>query len=174
MAKFEEFAGKVLRLEGGYVNHPLDKGGPTKYGVILSVWQQYGYDKDEDGDIDAEDIKLLTEVDAKQITRQIFWDYFQADKIINQSVAEFIVDWGYNSGRKTAAKKLQQVLNIDVDGIVGANTLRAINNGDQRELFNDLKVSRLAFIESIVERKPDQMVFYKGWKNRINSFQFIG
>jgi hypothetical protein len=36
MAKFENFAGKLLRLEGGYVNHALDKGGPTKYGVILS------------------------------------------------------------------------------------------------------------------------------------------
>jgi lysozyme family protein len=174
MGKFEEFADKVLRLEGGYVNHPLDKGGPTKYGVILSVWRQYGYDKDEDGDIDEEDIKLLTEEDARQITRKIFWDYFQADKITNQSVAEFIVDWGYNSGRKTAAKKLQRVLNIDVDGIVGANTLRAINNGNQRELFNDLKASRLAFIESIVARKPDQKVFYRGWKNRINSFRFIG
>ena len=49
MAKFENFAGKLLRLEGGYVNHPLDRGGPTKYGVILSVWQEHGHDKDGDG-----------------------------------------------------------------------------------------------------------------------------
>jgi lysozyme family protein len=48
MAKFENFAGKLLRLEGGYVNHPLDKGGPTKYGVILSVWKEHGHDKDGD------------------------------------------------------------------------------------------------------------------------------
>ncbi|MFN8343187.1 MAG: hypothetical protein U0V64_16115 [Cyclobacteriaceae bacterium] len=25
MAKFESFAGKLLRLRGGYVNHPLDE-----------------------------------------------------------------------------------------------------------------------------------------------------
>ena len=23
----------VIRREGGYVNHPADKGGPTKYGI---------------------------------------------------------------------------------------------------------------------------------------------
>ena len=55
MAKFENFAGKLLRLEGGYVNHPLDKGGPTKYGVILSVWKEHGHDKDGDGDIGLEE-----------------------------------------------------------------------------------------------------------------------
>jgi lysozyme family protein len=45
MADFEGFAGKVLRLEGGFVDHPADKGGPTKYGVILSTWKQYGYER---------------------------------------------------------------------------------------------------------------------------------
>ncbi|QLH33474.1 MAG: hypothetical protein HWD62_14555 [Cyclobacteriaceae bacterium] len=94
MAKFENFAGKLLRLEGGYVNHPLDRGGPTKYGVILTVWQEHGHDKDGDGDIDAEDIKKLSEGDAKYIAKKIFWDYFLADLILNQSLAEFIVDWG--------------------------------------------------------------------------------
>ena len=173
MAKFEEFAGKLLQEEGGYVNNPLDKGDPTKYGVTLLVWKERGHDKDGDGDIDAEDIKLLTEEDACEVAKKIFWDYFQADKINNQSVAAFIVDWGYNSGRKTVAKKLQQVLHIEDDGIVGDGTLNAINNADQHSLFDRLKTSRHEFIENIIERKPDQIVFYKNWFNRINSFRFI-
>src|SRR5688572_24204811 len=172
MAKFENFAGKLLRLEGGYVNHPLDSGGPTKYGVILAVWQEHGYDKDNDGDIDAEDIKRLTEDDAKYIAKKIFWDYFQADFILNDSVAQFIVDWGYNSGRKTVAKIVQQLLNLDSDGIIGTQTLTAINCTDQEKLFNKLLIERKVFLNNIIKRKPEKVVFYDGWMNRVNSFQF--
>ena len=172
MAKFENFAGKLLRLEGGYVNHVLDKGGPTKYGVILSMWQEHGHDKDGDGDIDAEDIKKLTEEDARYIAKKIFWDYFLADHISNESVAEFIVDWGYNSGRKTVAKIVQRLVNVEVDGTVGIQTLRAINSTDQERLFNLLKIERKVFLNNIIRRKPDQIVFYDGWMNRVNSFKY--
>lgn len=172
MANFEGFAGNVLRLEGGYVNHPADKGGPTKYGVILSTWKQYGYDKDNDGDIDAEDIRVLTEGDAKYIAKKVFWDFFQGDFILNQSIAEFIVDWGYNSGRVTVAKKLQRLLNIPADGLIGVQSLHAINHSDQQNLFDTLKVARRVFVDNIVEQRPDQSVFHKGWINRINSFRF--
>jgi lysozyme family protein len=172
MAKFESFAGKLLRLEGGYVNHPLDKGGPTKYGVILTVWQEHGDDKDGDGDIDAEDIKKLTEDDARYIAKKFFWDYFLADLILNQSVAEFIVDWGYNSGRKTVAKIVQRLVNVADDGIVGPKTLAAINALDQQKLFDTLQIERKVFLNNIIKRRPDQIVFYNGWMNRVNSFKF--
>ncbi len=172
MAKFENFAGKLLRLEGGYVNHRLDKGGPTKFGVILSVWKEHGYDKDGDDDIDAEDIKKLNESDASYIAKKIFWDYFMADFILNESVAEFIVDWGYNSGRKTVAKIVQRLVKVAQDGIVGNQTLTAINCVDQEMLFNALKIERKVFLNNIVKRKPDQVVFYDGWMNRVNSFHF--
>lgn len=172
MAKFEDFAGKLLRLEGGYVNHPMDRGGPTKYGVILSIWKEYGHDMDGDGDIDADDIKLLSEEDAKFIAKKLFWDYFLADRINNSSVAEFIVDWGYNSGRKTVAKKVQQLLGMPDDGIVGEQTLRKINDADASLLFNSLKTSRIVFLNNIIKRSPNQIVFYRGWMNRVNSFEF--
>lgn len=172
MANFEDFAGKLLRLEGGYVNNPLDRGGPTKYGVILSIWKEYGYDKDGDGDIDADDIKLLTEDDAKYIAKKLFWDYFLADRINNLSVAEFIVDWGYNSGRKTVAKELQEILKVTVDGVVGEETLSKINDADQEKLFAALKIARTIFLNNIIKRRPDQVVFYRGWMSRVNSFQF--
>jgi lysozyme family protein len=172
MAKFEDFAGKLLRLEGGYVNHPLDKGGPTKYGVILSVWKEYGHDKDGDGDIDAEDIKKLSEDDAHHIAKKIFWDFFQADLILNQSVAEFIVDWGYHSGRKTIAKIVQRIVKVSVDGIVGPKTLAAINSADQQKLFVTLKIERNVFLNNIIKRRPDQVVFYNGWMNRLKAFKY--
>jgi len=172
MASFEGFASKVLHLEGGFVNHPADKGGPTKYGVILSTWKQYGYDKDNDGDIDADDVKELSEDDARYVAKKVFWDFFKADAIVSQSIAEFIVDWGYNSGRVLVAKKVQKLLNLVVDGAIGTLTVNAINNAIPKTLFESLKQARKNFIEAIVKEKPSQKVFYKGWMNRINSFNF--
>jgi lysozyme family protein len=171
MAKFELFADKLLTIEGGYVDHPNDKGGPTKYGVILSTWRQYGHDKDGDGDIDKEDIKRLEKSDAYFIAKTVFWDSFKADQIMNQTVADFIVDWGYNSGTKTAAKQVQRVLKVVVDGAFGPKTVEAINSANPRELLEKLKEARRIFIDGIVASKPDQKVFYKGWMNRINAFK---
>lgn len=173
MASFEKFAGKLLVFEGGFVNHPQDKGGATKYGVILDTWKQYGYDKDGDGDLDVDDLKLITPQDAKRIAKKIFWDYFRADHIHNQSVAELIADWGYNSGRVTVARRVQRLLKLPVDGIFGPLTLKALNQTGQKQLFEAIKKDRREFIERIVERDPSQRVFYKGWMNRINTFFFI-
>lgn len=30
---YEEILNDVLRREGGYVHHPSDRGGPTKFGI---------------------------------------------------------------------------------------------------------------------------------------------
>lgn len=171
MAKFELFADKLISLEGGYVNNPKDKGGPTKYGVILSTWRQYGHDKDGDGDIDADDIKRLEKSDAYFIAKTVFWDYFKADYIINQTVADFIVDWGYNSGTRTAAKQVQRRLGVVVDGAFGPKTIEVINSAPSKHLLDELKEARRQFIEDIVARNPTQKEFYKGWMNRINSFK---
>ena len=173
MANFEQFANRLLRLEGGFVNNPSDKGGPTKYGVILSTWKQYGYDKDRDGDIDVEDLKKITTDDAKQIAKKIFWDFFKADQIKNQSVAEIIVDWAYNSGRVVAAKKVQQILKVPVDGDFGRITLQAINKANQASLFEAIKASRAQYYQKIVENNPSQLIFLRGWMNRLNDFFFI-
>jgi len=42
------------------VNDPADLGGATNKGVTLSTWQKQGYDKNGDGKIDVEDLKLIT------------------------------------------------------------------------------------------------------------------
>lgn len=172
MAEFEKLAGKLLHLEGGFVDHPKDRGGATKYGVILNTWKEYGYDKDQDGDIDVEDLRIITHKDAKMIAKKIFWDYFKADRIRNQSIAELIVDWGYNSGRVTAARRVQRILKVNADGIFGPLTIEAINRANQTKLFEAIKNDRKEFIEYLVKSDPGQIVFYRGWMNRVNSFFF--
>lgn len=172
MADFKPFFDTLMKHEGGYVNDPKDKGGATKFGVTLATWIANGYDKNGDGKIDKEDVKLLDKADAYDIAKKLYWDAVRGDEIKNQSIAEFIFDWGYNSGPKTAIKKVQDVLDLTQDGVIGPKTLGAINSANQEELFEKLQERRKLFFISIVAANPSQEKFLKGWLIRNNSFKF--
>ncbi len=66
------------------------------------------------------------------------WDKIKLDQVSSQSVANVLFDIGTNSGPVTAIKSVQRVLNLDDDGIVGPNTLKAINNSNSNILISQL------------------------------------
>ncbi len=67
---------------------------------------------------------------------------------------------------------MQRNVEVSVDGIVGAKTLAAINGADQKKLFDTLKIERYVFLNNIIKRRPDQVVFYNGWMNRLKAFRY--
>lgn len=172
MADVKKLLPFILKWEGGFVNDPLDKGGATNKGVTIETWRKVGYDKDGDGDIDVDDLKLLTEDDVlNRVLKPHYWDRWKADDIISQSVADILVDWVWGSGAN-GIKIPQRVLGVQADGIVGPKTLQAVNNADPRTLFNAIKAERETFLYRIVERDPSQKRFIKGWLNRLNDLKF--
>jgi len=157
----------ILAWEGGYKDDPRDYGGPTNRGVTLKTWQVYGYDKDGDGDIDKDDLILITEYDAVyEIMKPKFWDRVQADKIKDQSVANIIVDWIWMSGFGKI-KNIQRILDVKDDGIVGKKTLKAINDQDPKKLFSKIWHAREDFY-----KKLNNKTFMRGWMNRLNSIGY--
>lgn len=174
MAEVEKFAPFVLKWEGGakYTNNKHDRGGATKYGITIATWRTVGYDKNGDGKIDEKDVQLITEEDFKKVLKRNFWDKWKADEIKNQSVAEILVDWLWASG-KWGIIKPQQLLEVKADGIVGKQTLAAVNNyPNQRQLFEALKNARKAYINKVIKADPSQIVNKKGWLNRINALEY--
>jgi len=163
----------ILKWEGGFVNDPNDLGGPTNGGVTLKTWKECGYDKNNDGIIDEEDLKQIFRSDLVEcVLKPHYWDRWQASRIRNQSVANLLVDWVWTSGT-IGIKTPQRLLNLQPDGVVGEKTLAAVNNyPDQKELFDRLKAERAAYIEKICEQRPANRSFKKGWLNRLNDIKF--
>jgi len=172
MAKVELFAPKILAYEGGFVNDITDRGGATNMGVTLSTWRKVGYDKDGDGDIDADDIRLLSKKDSIAVLKLNYWNRWKADQINNQSIAEILVDWLWGSG-KWGIVIPQRLLKVPEDGIVGPSTLYAVNSSNQRGLHGAIFQARVSFIRDLVNNHPEQQKFFNGWMNRLNKFKFV-
>lgn len=173
MAQIENLAPIIAKWEGGYVNDPTDRGGATNMGVTIGTWKQVGYDKDGDGDIDIVDIKLLNKDDFKFVLRK-YWDKWKADAIKNQSIANILVDWYWGSG-KWGIVIPQRLLGVTSDGIVGNQTIQALNkaiDADAEGLFKEIFSARVKFLNDIVANNPSQKKFIKGWMNRLNDFKF--
>ena len=155
----------IRSWEGGYVNHPNDKGGATKWGVTIGTFRSaFGSRKT------VTDLKNMTEEQWDAIFDKMFWSKCKADGIVNQSIANLIVDWYWGSG-KWGIVYAQIEIGVPADGIIGPKTLAAINNADQSELFAKLWRKRKAHFESLAKQKG-QSIFLSGWLNRLNGIKW--
>lgn len=181
MANAKKLVPILLKWEGGYVNDPLDKGGETNKGITISTWKSFGYDVSEKileikvGSKTYKNVtKSLYEMTDNQwydIFKKLYWDKWLGDKINNQSIANILVDWVWSSGGSTI-KRVQKILGVKADGIVGNKTIDTINSANQEQLFEKIKNDRIVFVNNIVNNNLSQARFINGWINRINSFNF--
>jgi lysozyme family protein len=167
MADAKKLMPHILQWEGGFVNDPDDSGGATMKGVTLATFRKF-YGKTAT----VAQLKAITDDQWLHIFKVGYWDKLRGDDINSQSVANTMVDWGYNSGPATAAKKVQAIVGVVADGAIGPKTIAAINAVSAKELFDKIQVARKAFYENIVKNKPSQQKFLKGWLNRLNSLKF--
>ena len=172
MAELDKLLPFIEKWEGGYVNDPNDLGGATNKDITIGTWKTVGHDKDDDGDIDEEDVRLLTREDLITVLREHYWNRCQADRIQSQAIANILVDWVWGSG-VTGIKQVQMLLGVKVDGIIGEKTLQAINSAPSRELFYRIKSAREEYIESICNKRLANLRFRKGWLRKIESIKWL-
>lgn len=169
---------EVIQREGGYVNHPADRGGPTCWGITLATAREYGYQGD---------MRALPRSLAATIYADRYWHSLCLDEIaaIDPVLAMFLFDWGVNSGPGRAGEYLQRQLNIlnnrgqlyadiKVDGAVGSKTLTALRsfvkargNDGLEVLAYAINAERVVFCRALAERSESQEAFTFGWFRRI-------
>ena len=105
------------------------------------------------------------------IFKSKYWDAVKGDEIKFQSIADCLVSWAWGSGARTAIKEIQRELGLVVDGIIGKNTIGAINSSNEDDLFRRCIERRERFFRLISQRKPSNMRFLRGWLNRLADFK---
>ena len=170
----------LLEREGGYVNHPADKGGPTCFGITEAVARAHGY---------AGPMRQLPRDEAAAIYTRLYWLRPRLDEVARRSqrLAAELFDTGVNMGPAVAVTFLQRALtalnrngrdypDLVPDGRVGSQTLAALDaflelrgkTGAERVLLRSLEALQGERYLRLAERRPANEAFLYGWlANRI-------
>lgn len=166
MSRFDQCLKFVLEREGGYVNHPADRGGPTNKGIIQKVYDQYRSFRR----LEQRSVQLITDDEVSDIYRANYWRAILADKL-PPPVDLVVFDAAVNHGVRQASKFLQRALGVDDDGVIGDKTIRAMYvdaaAGLAKQVADNVIQQRQAFYQRLAATNPTQVVFLKGWGNRL-------
>lgn len=150
------------QLEGGntLTNNPADAGGRTIYGISEranpDLW--------------------VNGPPSEAQARQRFMDrYVVGTGIVNVSDPRLqaqLLDYSITSGPSVAISKVQEILKLRIDGIIGPQTLAVLATKDPRKTNNSLVIARVMMICRLVQAKPSQLQFLAGWCDRAMQFLF--
>jgi lysozyme family protein len=167
MTDFEKALTVILAHEGGYVNHPNDKGGATKQGVTQRVYDTYRM-------VSGKPTRSVRDIDGGEVAeiyRRQYWNAAGCG-VMPYNLALCMFDAAVNHGSVRAVKFLQDAIQVTTDGNIGPQTLSRLSEvleaTGERVLVDRILSVRSDFFNAIVERDPSQRVFLKGWKNRID------
>jgi lysozyme family protein len=155
---------EVLRREGGYVDHPSDRGGPTHYGITLKTLAAW-----RGQPVTAEDVFALTEAEARDIYRREYVERPGLDQIADPLLRGLLVDYAVHSGPRRAIEELQRVAGVTVDGKLGPQTLSAVAAKGAESLRRGVLRARGRYLARLLS-DPSQRVFAAGWLNRLMEF----
>jgi hypothetical protein len=159
----------LLIREGGYANHPKDRGGPTNMGVTQATLEAW-----RGRPVSIEDVKALSESEAAEIYRARYYFGPGIDRL-PAALHEHVFDIAVNSGPVTAIRLLQRALNslgtdLREDGAMGPATATAAKAHPAADVHRALVAQRLRYLNAVVENDPTQGEFINQWRERARLF----
>jgi lysozyme family protein len=166
MSTFEVAIPTIIRHEGGYINNPHDPGGATKYGISLRWLKAQGLFGDVNGDlvVDIRDIQALTLDRAEGFYRVKWWDHYGYGRIMEQMLATKIFDMAVNLGAPKAHKIAQMALEARPDGVLGPESIKALNDvlGEALPILHRIQDLQAAYYRQLATN-PRLAEFLTGW-----------
>lgn len=172
---FQRSLNMLLRHEGGYVDHPADRGGPTNKGITEKTLRKFlraRHPSATDAEIEAVSLRDMSDELIAEIYYQGYWTPSRCVDLPNEALAALLFDAAVNHGARQAIRLMQQgagMAAFDCDGLWGKRTRAAIATAgtDSVGLIDGALVSRERFYRQIVQDDPSQGVFLRGWMNRL-------
>ena len=177
---FQKAHAFTAKWEGGLSDHPVDRGGITAYGVSIAFLTDLAAKKGGSvflasigvkTPITKNTIRNLNKEQATAIFKYAFWDKLFCDSLpLRQACV--LYDMAVNHGPGMAVKLAQRGCNLlgkglAEDGIMGPKTRAALDE-DSLELALAIIQKRKDYYQAIVDSRPSQKVFLRGWLNRAN------
>ncbi len=159
LARFDTFIEGLLQREGGYVNHPNDRGGATKYGISSRAHPGL-------------DVANLSKKQASDIYKRDYWDAIGADNLPPRT-GEIAADFAINSGVGFAKKALQETggdpqAMIDYQKQHYANIIK---NDPSQQVFEQGWSNRLARLSSAGDASGTGGQVYNAEKPQVQTAQ---
>lgn len=166
MSRFDECLRFVLKWEGGYSDHPSDRGGKTNQGITQGVYDDWRVGRG----LARQPVVGLSKDERDAIYRERYWNAVRGDDL-PEPVDMVMFDSAVNVGPRQAIRWLQRAVGAKDDGVLGPITLGAVKMSDPSHVAQAIIDQRGDFYDYLAERDPRQAVFLAGWNNRIRNLQ---
>lgn len=150
---YKDAVERALKHEGGYSDHPADKGGKTNFGITEAVARQHGYKGD---------MRALSRDFAIDVYKKSYWDKVRAGEF-QFAVGFQLFDACINHGQRNAIKIAQRAVGVKDDGIIGPVTIQAIQDIDPSVFIVCFNAERIKFYTSLSTWGS----FGRGWARRV-------
>ena len=157
---FETALAFTLYFEGGFSNHPADKGGRTYKGILQTEYNSYRRRRG----LPPLDVAQMSDTEMMEIY-QGYWDNSKS-ATMHPALAVVMFDTAVNFGINNSVTFLQQALGLPQTGVFDSNTKAALTNGNNRNTALQMINERIIYRYKRVQEDSSQMAFFHGWLAR--------
>lgn len=172
MNAIERDIDEIVEAEGGLVftDRAIDRGGPTFAGITyktFTAWRLARYGTTPT----VEDLRNIKEREVRQIYRDWYIVEPGFGDIEDDLVRLNLIDAGVLHGTGWAARRMQEVVGVKVDGDIGPISKAAINRQAEYPALNLRFVRRrIEKVIRIARADVSQLGNLSGWTNRAMRF----